>query len=221
MEKLTFPAHIRDRKVLPAKLRSADLIPAEYYGKGVENISLQLSYQDFRRLFRKSGYNTVIVLDIEGKEKKNVLVHRVQMDPVKDSFMHVEFINVRMDQEVTTTVPVRLEGQAPAVKEFGGVLIQVLDEIEITCLPADLIHEVVLPLDSLVDFNAALHISDIRLSDKIRINHEPEQMIASVSAPAEEEEAPAEPVDVSAVEVTTEKKEGEGEIGEKSEEKEG
>lgn len=217
MEKTCFTVQKRDGSVKANVLRKQALIPAEFYGHGLKNESYQMNYQDFRRLFKKNGYNTVIELDVEGGTKRNVLVHQVQFDPVTDRYIHVDFINVRMDEAVTTTVPIKLEGTAPAVREMGGVLVQSLDEIEITCLPGDLIHEVVLQVDSLVDFNASLHVSDIKLSDKITILSDPEQTICAVQAPAEEEVAPVEAVDVGAVEVTTEKKDAEG--GSASEEK--
>lgn len=209
MDQVTFPAQTRDKSVTAKNLRKINLIPAEYYGRGIENLSLQLDYQSFRKLFRKAGSNTVIDLDVEGKGVKKVLIQHVVKHPVTDLYSHVDFINVRMDEKVTTTVPIRLEGQAPAVKDLAGILIQNLHEIEVTCLPGDLIHEVILDLSSLVDFNTSLHVSDIKVPSTITILTDLETSVAQVVEPQEEEVAPAEPVDVASVEVTTEKKEGE------------
>lgn len=210
MEQVLFKAQARNQSVNAKNLRKMDLIPAEYYGRGVQNMSLQMDYQDFRKMFKKAGYNTVIKLEVEGDGTKNVLVHEIQRDPVTNLFTHVDFINVRMDEEVTTTVPVRLEGTAPAVRDLAGVLIQSLDEIEISCLPGDLIHEVVLSVEGLTEIGSAVHVSDIKLSDKIKILSDVDAVIASVSeAQKEEEVAPAEAPSVGEVEITTEKKEGE------------
>lgn len=186
MDKATLEASKRDGSVLARHLRQQGLLPAEYYGSGVENLSLQMDYQDFRRLYRKAGENTVIELIVDG-DTKTVLVHNVDYDPVSDNFSHVEFINVRMDEEVTTMVPVTLEGQAPAVKELGGTLVQSLNEIEVRCLPGDLIHEVKLDVSSLVDFHSALHVSDITLPETITLLTDVESTVATVSAPREEE----------------------------------
>ncbi len=209
MEQVALPAKLRDQSMKANNIRKMNFIPAEYYGRGVPNVSLQLDYQTFRKLFKTAGYNTVINLEIDGNGTKAVLVHEVARHPVTDQFTHVEFINVRMDQEVTTTVPVRIEGIAPAVRDLAGVLVQSLDEIEITCLPDDLIHEVVLSVESLTELNMGLHVSDIKLSDKIQINTDPEASIVMVAAPQEEEVVVVEAPVVGEVEITSEKKEGE------------
>lgn len=209
MQKVSFTAQVRDKSVKASSLRKDNLIPAEYYGRGIENMSLQMNYQAFRKLYKSAGNNTVIDLEIEGKGTKNVLIHNVESHPVTDLYTHVEFINVRMDEEVTTTIPVRLEGVAPAVKELGGILIQNLDEVEVTCLPKDLIHEIVVDISSLVDFNASITVADLKVPSSIKVSNEPGAMVANVTEPQEEEVAPTEPVDVASVEVTTEKKEGE------------
>ncbi|MFA6024484.1 MAG: 50S ribosomal protein L25 [Candidatus Gracilibacteria bacterium] len=219
MDKVTFPVQTRDTSVKAQTLRKKNLIPAEYYGRGVENMSLQMEYQPFRKLYKKAGSNTVIDLEIEGKGMKNVLIHNVALHPVTGLYTHVEFINVRMDQEVTTTIPVRLEGQAPAVKELAGILIQNLDGIEVTCLPKDLVHEIIVDVSSLVDFNSSITVGDLKIPAGITVLNELEASVAYVTQPQEEEVAATEPVDVSAVEVTTEKKEGEeGAAEEKKEE---
>lgn len=210
MEQTAFTAQIRDLSVKAKNLRKKDLIPAEYYGRGIKNISLQLDYQSFRKMYRKAGSNTVITLQVEGDGTKNVLIHVVDRDPVTNNYSHVEFINVRMDEEVTAMVPVRLEGIAPAVRDFGGVLIQSMDEIEISCLPADLIHEVVLSVESLAEINSGLHVSDIKLSDKIKILSDPESSVAMVAAPREEEVAAATAPAAGEVEITTAKEGEEG-----------
>ena len=196
------------------------MIPAEYYGHGIENHSLQMDYQTFRKVYRHAGENTVIDLEIEGGGNKKVLVHRVDYNPVSDRFTYVEFINVRMDEEVTTHVPIVLEGQAPAVKELAGVLVQNLDELEIRCLPGDLIHEVTVSVESLVDFNASVHVADIKVPGKITVITDPETTVATVTPPREEEAEEVPEMDVASVQVEGEEK-AEGEEGEEKAEKDG
>jgi len=116
---------------------------------------------------------------------------------------------VRMDEEVTTTIPVRLDGVAPAVKELGGILLQDLDEVEVSCLPRDLVHEIVADISGLTELNSSLKVADLKIPSSIKVLTESDQSVAHVAEPQEEEVAPAEPVDVASVEVTTEKKEGE------------
>jgi len=209
MDKVIFTAQTRDKAVKAKNLRKEHLIPAEYYGHGVKNMSLQMDYQAFRKLYKKAGSNTVIDLEIDGEGMKNVLIHNVSSHPVTDAYTHVEFINVRMDEEVTTTIPIRLEGQAPAVKDLAGILIQNLDGIEVTCLPKDLVHEIVVDIAGLVDFNSSITVADLKIPVGITVLDEPDASVAYVTEPQEEEVIVAEPVDVASVEVPGEKKEGE------------
>lgn len=210
MDNATLSVQVRDAAKTAKNLRKEGMIPAVYYGKGVDNMSLQMDYQNFRRLYRKAGDNTVIELQIEGGKPVKVLVQQVQYHPVSDEFTHIEFINVNMNEAVTAHVPVLLEGQCAAVKELGGTLIQNLDSVEIRCLPGDLIHELKLDVAALVDFHSALHVSDLTVSDKIEILTAQELTIATVQAPrtAEEIEGTGD-VDVADVEVVGEKKEEE------------
>jgi large subunit ribosomal protein L25 len=187
MEEAVLVAQLRDKATKAKVIRRQKMIPAVFYGHGVESMSLQMDYQTFRRLFRSAGENTIINIQVEGKGDFKALVQSVDFDPVSDEFQHVDFINVRMDEEVTTKVPVVLEGLAPAVKELAGTLVQNLDEIEIRCLPGDLIHQVVLSVESLVDFHVSLHVSDIVVSDKHTIVTDLNLTIASVQAPREED----------------------------------
>jgi large subunit ribosomal protein L25 len=215
MDSVSLKVQVRDTEVKAKHLRrDSGVIPAEFYGHGLENVSLQMDYQTFRKLYRVAGENTIIDLAIEGSDTKKVLVHRVDYHPVSDAISYVEFINVRMDEEVTTHVPINLEGQAPAVKELAGVLVQSLDEIEIRCLPANLIHEVTVSVESLIDFHTAIHVSDIKLPADITLITDLETTVANVSPPREEEVEEVPEMDVASVGVDGEAKEEGGEDGE-------
>ena len=210
MDTIVLKAQKRDPKDRANVLRRSKLVPAEFYGRGVKNMSLQLAYGDIRRAYKTAGQNTIIDLEVEGGSKQKVLIHNVDYHPVSDDITHVEFINIKMDQAINTRVKVKLEGLAPAVKELQGTLVQSIHEIEIKCLPADLIHELTLNVDPLVDFNASLHVSDIKLPERITLITDPGLTVATVVQQKVEEEAPAEPVDLSKIEVSSEKKVEEG-----------
>lgn len=206
MDQAVLNAQVRDASKKANNLRKEGLLLAEFYGKGEENVSLQFDYQEFRKLYREAGDNTVIDLKIEGGKDKKVLVQGVQYHPVSGEFMHIDFINVNMNEEVTANVPITLVGTAPAVKELAGTLFQALDELEIKCLPADLIHDLELDVSSLVDFHSALHVSDIKVPDSIEVLTEAERTVATVQAPREESEEEEGPTDVSEVGVVGEEK---------------
>jgi large subunit ribosomal protein L25 len=209
MEKVTLKVKPRSKEVTAKNIRASGFIPAEFYGHGVSNLDLQMEYNEFRRVFRTAGSNTVLDLEVEGNGVLKALVIRADRDTVTNQISYVEFINVRMDEEVTTKIPVRLEGTAPAVRDLGGILIQSLDEIEVSCLPGDLIHELVLNVETLVDFSSSLHVSDIVVPVKIKVLTDLEETVVSVSEPQAEEVAPEAAPAAADVEITTEKKEGE------------
>lgn len=195
MEILALNLQTRDKSDKVKDLRKSNIIPAEFYGKGVENKSLQVDYQTFRRLFRQAGGNTVLELHVDdGKEKYNALVHEVSYHPVTDVITHIEFINVSMNEEIHTHIPLKLVGMAPAVKELAGVLVNNLDQIEVKCLPKDMIHDIEVNIESLVDFTNSIHVGDLNVPSKITVLTPADQLVVSVIAPRVEVEAPVEAV---------------------------
>ncbi len=180
---------MRDKSAKAKDLLRADQLPAEFYGRGVENKSLQMDYQTFRKVFRKAGTNTIIELKVDGAESINVLVHEIQRDPVTDRYTHIDFINVRMGEELHTKIPVEFVGTAPAVKDMAGTLTVHLNEIEIKCLPKDLIHSIEVDISSLVDFHTFIRVKDLNVPSTIAVLNEPEDVVVTVTAPRVEEEA--------------------------------
>lgn len=187
MDVVSLDVQKRDKSVKAKELLGTNLIPAEYYGKGVENASFQMDYQTFRRAFRKAGANTIVELNIDGGETLSVLVHDVQYHPVTDNIKHVDFINVRMGEKLKTTVPLEFVGIAPAVKEQGGVLAPHLHEVEVECLPRDLIHSIEVNIEGLVDFIDSIKVSDLKVPAVIEILNDPDELVVTTVPPREEE----------------------------------
>lgn len=202
----------RERSEKAAHIRKDGWIPAELYGNGVDNTSLKVEYQTFRKLYRKAGENTVLELHIgEGKKKANVLVHHLDLDPVTDQIAHIDFINVKMDEEVHTHIPLKFVGTAPAVKDHGGVFNAISHEVEVKCLPKDLVHEIEVDITSLVELGSSIHYSDLAMPKGMTMLNTPEAAVAMVMAPkVEVEETPTEAVNAADVPVAgAEKKEEE------------
>ncbi len=208
MDFVQVAADKRDTALKPKQLRSNSLLPAEFYGGGKKNLSLQMDYQSFRHAYQKSGESTVIELTVEGqKEPLTVLVHQIQYDPATGKMMHVDFINVRMDQEVHTNIPLEFVGVSPAVKDLSGMLMTNISELEVKCLPKYLVHSIEVDISGLEDFNAVIHVSDLIIPENIEVVTDPERSVVTVMAPREEEEEPE-----------TEEEGVEGEEGEEGEE---
>ncbi|MDP4007980.1 MAG: 50S ribosomal protein L25 [Candidatus Peregrinibacteria bacterium] len=191
METIVLEAKVRDKSQKLNHLRKADRLPVTYYGNGVKNLDFDLDYQDFRRAFKAGGQNTVMDLTVDGKPLK-VLVHDMQFDPVSDRFIHVDFISVDMNKEVSTSIPLVFVGTSPAVREMGGTLMDSLSEVNVKCLARDLIHEIEVDLSLLVDFHSVVHVSDLKVPSTVEITDDPELAIATVTAPKSEDELAAE-----------------------------
>jgi large subunit ribosomal protein L25 len=188
METVKITARVRDTKAeKPGQTRRQNEIPAVVYGKGKDNVSLAVNRGEFEKAYREIGHSAIADLEIDGKVKK-VLVQEVEAHMVNDNILHIDFYEVNMTEKITTTVPLKFIGDSAAVLDLNGTLITNKSEVEIECLPADLPHEIEVDLSVLADFEATIHVSDIKVSDKVEIKDEPEELIASVEPPRTEEE---------------------------------
>jgi len=191
MKTLNLEAKVRDLSSSAKLLRRENMIPVQYYGAGKKNMSLAVDYQSFRKVFRESGENTVIDLNIGEDKSLKVLVQDVQYNPITDEFIHIDFISVDMNKEVEAKVPLKFTGEAPAVKNLGGIVTTQRDEIEVRCLPGDLVKEIEVDISDLVDFNAAIFVKDISFPEALTVLTDPEMMIINVVPPkVEVEEEP-------------------------------
>lgn len=188
-----------------SKLRKAGKIPAVLYGHNVASESLELSESDFRKVFKQAGESTIITLSVDGKNTP-VLIHDVHDHYLTEQPIHVDFYAVNMTEKLTATVPLHFEGESMAVKTLGGVLAKNLTELEVECLPTDLPQSITIDISALATFDDSIRVSDVKISDKVEIKANPEEVIVAVTPPRSEEEMKQldeKPVDadVNAVEV--------------------
>lgn len=205
---------------LNKKLRREGLLPAVLYGKGKEAVSLEVSGRDFAKIFRQAGESMLINLKIEGAGERKVLVHDVARHYMKDDPIHVDFYEVDLTRKIHTKVPVHFVGIAPAVKELGGILVKNSSELEIEALPQDLPPYIEVNIEPLKQFDNLIRVSDVQVSDKIKLLNHAEDVVISVQAPRSEEELkelekPTAEEEKAAIETMT--KEQEAEKAEKAE----
>ena len=189
MESVNLSAKARDvfgKKT--KKSREEGLIPAVIYGRGIETKSLWVKDLDFGKLVKSAGESTMINLNIDKKEKDNVIIYELQTDPVTGKYIHIDFFKVRMDEEVKTEVELVFVGESPAVKESGGILVKNMDKITVRCLPADLPSKIEVNIAILKNFDDHITIKDLNLSDKLKIDIAPGTVVALVTPPRSEEE---------------------------------
>lgn len=216
MEQLKLEAQTRkERKRKTNALRESDKIPAVLYGHGIKNQSLTIDFIVFDKLYKKAGESTLIDLAVDGKTPSKVLIQDIQYNPVTGAYSHIDFYQVRMDEKITTHVSIQFIGEAPAVKQHGGILVKSKDKIEIECLPKDLIHEIKVDLSQLKNIDDTIRISQLALPKEVTILEDMEEPIISVAPPRSEEELASLNAevkeDVTKVEVEKEKKPEEGE----------
>jgi large subunit ribosomal protein L25 len=188
MQTILIKARMREKseKLIASAKKS---IKAILYGKNVENKMLWIDYQEFRKAYEAVGESTVVDLAIEGNGANHkVLIHDVQLDPVTDEFRHIDFFEVKMDEEITTEVEIEFVGESSAVKELGGVLVKNLDSVEVTSLPGDLPNIITVDVAAIKTFEDYIYVKDLKVSDKVKILADPETVVALVSPPRTQEE---------------------------------
>jgi large subunit ribosomal protein L25 len=204
------------------KTREAGMIPAVVYGHKIKNVVLDVDYKEFQKVYSKAGVNSLIEIDVEGeKEKKIVLVHDFQRDPISDKFIHIDFFETSAKEEVEVKIPIIIEGTSLAVKDLGGTLIKNISELHVKALPQDLPHEVRISIDSLKTFADHILVKDLNLPKDVKVLARPEEIVVSVAQPAKVEEELAKEIEekVEDVEKVEKEKKVEDVVEETKEEK--
>lgn len=173
-----------------ADLRAAELIPAVLYGDQIKNINITVEKNKFLKAFEKAGTSTLIDLSIDGKAPVKVLIYDYQNEPVKGDITHVDFYQIREDRKLTTTIHLEFFGEAPAIKEFHGILVKNIHEVEVSCLPKDLVSKIDVDLSVLKTLTDAIHVKDLVLPAGIELVSPGEEVVAKVTLIKEEVEAP-------------------------------
>lgn len=199
-------------------LRKKDMIPAVFYGLKHKNRHLAMDYQTFRRTYKESGTNTVLELNIDDKDKVNVLIQDIQYDPVTDRFAHVDFVFVNLDKEVTTEIPLVFTGESPAVKDLGGTLMDSRDTVTVKCIARNIPKQIEVDVSSITDFSSSIHIGDLKLPEGSTLVDDPDLTVVTAIAQREEEEEEIPEEEVEAEVIGEEKEEGEKAEGEEGKE---
>ncbi|MGE5175687.1 MAG: 50S ribosomal protein L25 [Hyphomicrobiales bacterium] len=198
-------------KGVTRKLRAGGAVPAVYYGRGEEPITLTVDRKDVETLFHTSGSSNVIVdLQVEGDaaSDRKALIREIQRDPVLGSILHLDFHHISLTERITVEVPIELTGTPVGVKDGGGILEHLLREVEVECLPTDIPAEITVDVSAL-NIGDSLHVSDLS-APGVEILTDAHRTIATVVPPTVLEEAkPAEEAVTEEPELVKEKKEEE------------
>ena len=210
------------------RLRHTGMIPAVVYGAGQESMAIAVDPKQMGRILHsESGHNSIFDLSLDGQNAK-VMIVDWQYEPIKGALLHVDLKRIAMDKVLRVSVPIVLKGEAPGVKVQGGILEQLLREVEIECLPADIPSHIDGDVSQLM-FGQMIHVSDLPHGGKLKFISDEGQPVAHVvhvkevveAAPAEAAvegaAAPAEPEVIKKGKQETEGEAAEGAKPEKAE----
>jgi large subunit ribosomal protein L25 len=174
------PRELTGKKV--AILRRAGRLPAVVFGHGLGSENVSVDAHEFDLLRRKAGQNALIDLSVDGKKARPVLVHGVQVHPVNRRPLHVDLFLVRMTEELTVDVPLVAIGTSHAVENLNGTLMHQLDSVRIKALPDHLPQSIEYSIESLVDFDATIKVSDLAIPGDVTLLTDPDEVVAKVLA---------------------------------------
>jgi large subunit ribosomal protein L25 len=206
------------------RMRKSGLIPAVLYGAGLEPLTIAVDPKQIRRILTsESGHNTIFDLAAGGDSGKAMIVDW-QYEPIKGALLHVDIKRIAMDKLLRVSVPIALKGEAPGVKLQGGILEQMMREVEIECLPADIPSQVIADVSKL-EFGQTIRVADLVKVDKVKFLTDENQAVAHVTAvkevvevaPVEGAEAATTTAEPEVIKKGKQEAEGEAAAGEKGE----
>jgi large subunit ribosomal protein L25 len=187
-----------------SRLRKAGRLPAVVYGHGLDSANVSVDTHEFEQLRKHTGPNALVDLSVDGKKAQPVLISSVQVHPVHRRALHLDLFLVRMTEEMTVDVPLIPTGESLAITQLGGTLLHVNDTVKVRALPDHLPQSIEYSIESLVDFDAQLHVRDLTVPSDVTLLTDGDEIVAKVQPPR---------VEVEEVPVVVEG-EGEGEEGE-------
>jgi len=188
MESIKLEAQKRDEAENINAMIKSGFIPAIVYGPHLKaNKLVKVPANALSKVVSAAGESTLIDLVVDGKVEGKVLIKEEQRDPIKDTLIHIDLYEVDMSKEIHAEIPLHFVGESKAVKELAGVLIRSINEIEVKCLPADLVSHIDVDIALLMNFDDAIRIHDLKLPPGIKLAHETDDVVATVAEPKAEE----------------------------------
>ena len=169
------------------KLRREGFLPANVYGKGLASVAIQLPSKDFKDVFAEVGETGLIDLMLDGK-KHPVLVKNLQMNFRSHTPLHVDFYEVNLKEKVKAMVPLALTGEAQAVVNNVGTLLQTLNEVEVEALPESLPENIEVNIENLAEVDDQIMISELKAPEGVTILTDEAQVVAKIAEIVIEEE---------------------------------
>ena len=169
------------------RVRRDGKVPAVVYGAGKESLSVSLDPRQVTRILHsRTGHNTIFDLSLDGGENTKAMIVDWQYEPIKGALLHIDLKRIAMDQKLRVAVPIVLQGEAAGVKQQGGILEQMLREVEIECLHGDIPSAIEADISELV-FGKVMRVIDLPHNDKVKFITDENQPVAHITTVKEEE----------------------------------
>ncbi|MEA2112345.1 MAG: 50S ribosomal protein L25 [Patescibacteria group bacterium] len=185
----------------PHKVESqTELLRGVFYGKKEKTVPISIPYVEFKKVWKKAGSSSLIVLKGVGEDKEAV-IQDIDFDPVSERVRHVDFYVIERGKVMEADVTLEFVGNSPAVKELGGTLVKTLRELKIEVLPKDLPKMIEVDVSVLKDFDSRILAKDLIIPDSATLSGDPEEVVALVTKMEEEVEEEVVTPDIADVEV--------------------
>ena len=175
-------------------MRRAGKLPAIMYGRGVNPLPLTLDLRETSRILSRVATSAILTLDVDG-EKHMALVREKQRDVLRGTLKHIDFQVVSATEKIRVPVSVSVKGESLAIKDFNGVLVTGLEEIEVECYPQDLPEAIVVDISSILKIGDGIYIRDIVPPANVVILEDRDDMVVLVTSQAAEEVVEVAPVE--------------------------
>jgi len=194
MDKIVLDAQVRTQTGKKVKfLRKEGYIPAVIYGRDIDTLPISLKKRETTLLFNKISGSTILTIQVDGKEHAT-LVREVQRDYIKNELLHVDFQAVSLKEKLRTHVSLTLVGKAPVLENFEALIVSGIDQIEVECLPQDLVDTIEVDISSLAEIGDAIYVKDLPKLANVEVLTDLEELVAVANAVKEEVEPEVEEV---------------------------
>ncbi len=188
MDKIVLEAQLRTQTGKKVKfLRKEGFIPAVIYGRDIETLPISLKNRETTLLFNKISGSTILTIQVDGKEHAT-LVREVQRDYIKNELLHVDFLAVSLKEKLRTHVSLTLIGKAPVLENYDALIVSGIDQVEVECLPQDLVDTIEVDISALAEIGDAIYVKDLPKLANVEILTDLEELVAVANAVKEEVE---------------------------------
>jgi large subunit ribosomal protein L25 len=195
-------------------LRRQGIIPGVIYGRGIEPVAIQFAARDVEKSISQAGTSTTLQVHVEGIADPYLAIFRdVQYDAIKHNVIHLDLQALDVTRTVRVPISINLVGESFAVTDLGGVLLQLLNEVEVEALPTALVPSIEVDISGMTEIGQSISVADMQIPEGITVLSSPTDAVVQVTymAEEEEEELPVDELEAGDVEVIGEAREEEEE----------